>query len=500
MDMRCAQKFRGVLAVVWLTCVSSCGDKIAPQPSIPAQSTSPASSHQNAPPAGAMPEATPTATHVVIPQQPDPAPEPIYRPADTRPQRDPARAAELGIQRYASRRLILYTDIPPELAAALPPVIDQAYDAWAAYLGELPPNREGTDYQITGYLMSDPDRFRAAGMLPEDLPPFLFGRHRGAEFWIRQQQGDYYRRHLLIHEATHCYMTAMPGLHPALWYLEGMAEYFGTHQMDDSGRVQFGIMPSAPAQVPGLGRIELIQDEVRFGRLPSLQDVGKLNEADFVQTVPAPYALSWGLCKFLDAHPRYQARFRELGRDLDGVVFQRRLAEVFQSDRHLLSAEWDQFIRRVDYGFDFERNAFVLREVVPLDSAGSVEVEVPAAQGWQSTGLHVQSGQTLHLKASGRVVLAHAPRDWESEPQGISIRYVAGSPIGILLAGILPDEAALGPADVPRLDVQAAGPDVKLVVGQPGVLFLRVNDAASELADNTGEYRVAIRAVPPDPR
>ena len=46
-----------------------------------------------------------------------------------------------------------------------------------------------------------------AGLLPDNLPSFLNGRHRGQEFWLNDQDQDYYRRHLVIHEATHCYMT-----------------------------------------------------------------------------------------------------------------------------------------------------------------------------------------------------------------------------------------------------------------------------------------------------
>ena len=141
--------------------------------------------------------------------QPD-QPETIFRPDDTRMTPDVERLKSLGIEIYESRRLRLFTDVDAEIAETIPPLIDQAYDAWVQYFGELPPNRAGSEYQISGYLMRDRDRFDAAGLLPFEISNFQHGQHRGQDFWMYDQEFDYYRRHLAVHEATHCFMMASP--------------------------------------------------------------------------------------------------------------------------------------------------------------------------------------------------------------------------------------------------------------------------------------------------
>ena len=138
------------------------------------------------------------------------APQQVFRPNDPRAPHDDRKLAALGIRLYESKRLKLYTDIDPAVAATLPPVIDQAYDALVKYFGPLPPDRARTEFQMTGYLIKDDQLFREVGLIPEDLPRFEHGRHRRTEFWMREQKYDYYRRPLLIHEATHCFMTVMP--------------------------------------------------------------------------------------------------------------------------------------------------------------------------------------------------------------------------------------------------------------------------------------------------
>ena len=114
--------------------------------------------------------------------------EPIFRPPDHRPHHDNARLKELGIALFESKRLKLYTDVAAEKVQSLLPAVDAVYDALVDYFGPLLPNPERTDFQVTGYLMADKALFRRAGLLPEDLPPFLNGRHRGQEFSVNERR------------------------------------------------------------------------------------------------------------------------------------------------------------------------------------------------------------------------------------------------------------------------------------------------------------------------
>ncbi|MCA9023508.1 MAG: hypothetical protein KDA74_25340, partial [Planctomycetaceae bacterium] len=89
-------------------------------------------------------------------------PKMIYRPSDQRPVHNNQRLALLGIHCYESPRLKLYTDIDPEIARKLPAVVDQAYLALVDYFGPLPPDREGTEFQVTGYIMQNRELFKEA--------------------------------------------------------------------------------------------------------------------------------------------------------------------------------------------------------------------------------------------------------------------------------------------------------------------------------------------------
>ena len=82
------------------------------------------------------------------PQRVKEAPQRVVRPSVKVPQHDDRRLAGMGIHRYESRHLVLYTDIDPELARPLPSLMDQAYAAWVDYFGPLPPDRERSDFQM----------------------------------------------------------------------------------------------------------------------------------------------------------------------------------------------------------------------------------------------------------------------------------------------------------------------------------------------------------------
>jgi len=411
----------------------------------------------------------------------------VFRPSDIRPQHDDRRAAELGIERYESRHLLLYTDIDPDIAATLPSLMDQAYAALTKYFGELPPNREGTDFQLTGYIMQDRDRFLAAGMLPEEaLQSLVHGIHRGAEFWMYEQEYEYYRRHLMVHEGTHCFMLTMPGPRPPVWYLEGMAEFFGTHRLDEAGRAQFGVMPGRREDFIGFGRIEMIHQAIADDRPLTVDGVRALTDNDFTESRTEPYAWSWALCKFLDAHPRYQARFRELGQHLTDRRFSDVARAAYAVDRAELFAEWALFTRNLEYGHEIALSAIEFVSGEPLPARGSIAIDVDAAGGWQSSGVGVVDGSRYTIQTSGEVVLADDPKPWISEPDGVSIRYAHGRPIGRLLAAVVREPLD---SDWTTIDIGGAA---EVTPKESGTLYFRINDAWSDLSNNDGSYRVTI--------
>lgn len=466
-----------------------------PAPRRPVKSAVPVRASSK-PIASAKPPSVPRPTPPVVP--PTPGLPAMFRPSDSRPRHDAARLAAQGIGVYESRHLRLYTDIDPQIARTLPPLIDAVYPAWEAYFGPLPPDRERTDFQMTGYLMRDQKRFRTAGLLPENLPSFLHGRHLEAEFWMNEQEFDYYRRHLLLHEATHCYMTygIDPGLWPAPWYMEGMAEHFGTHQLETATgsepEAAFRVMPDGDDDFQGHGRIALIRKALRARRGKTLAQVFALRGADYVTN--EPYAWSWAVCHWLDRHPHYRDRFHELAQYRTRREFERAFFTLFGADLADMQAEWELFIRGLQPGYDIERAAVDWQPGTPLDTtrAGRA-VQIAADRGWQSSGVRLERGQAYENAADGQFTLAAQPRPWVSEPQGISFRYFDGRPLGELLGTIRPDSSADSNA---AWLVEPLGRQRRLVAPVTGTLYLRLNDSWSELADNTGHATVTLRRAP----
>ena len=264
---------------------------------------------------------------------------------------DESRVRAAGIRKLESKRLTLYTDVPASPAVdELPAVFDQAFPQWCAYFGV----ETGThaSWRMTGYLIKEKLRFEAAGLIPADLPEFLNGYCRRYEFWLNDQTSDYYRRHLLLHEGTHGFMfTVLKGGGPP-WYAEGMAELLATHRWQ-RGRLQLNRFPASAADVSKLGRIELVQKDFAANRGRKFAEVLAYDSLPHLKV--EPYAWSWAAAAFLDNHPRYRDRFRELWRLAGDRDFNERLAEKFAADGRQLVEEFQVFAADLDYGYDFSR-------------------------------------------------------------------------------------------------------------------------------------------------
>ena len=425
-----------------------------------------------------------------------PIPATNYRRPDTRPVRDARLLAAVGIHKYESQHLLLYTDIAPEFAKELPDLIDAIYPEWERYFSPLPPDRDGKPFQMTGFLMKDRDLFRQMGLLPDDLPKFLNGRHRDREFWMNEQEFDYYRRHLLLHEATHCFMSVRRNnnLLPPVWYMEGMAEFFATHIRNPDGDFVFRVMPTNNDDFAGLGRISLIQQAVEMGGFQQLQNILNLTPNDFLNN--EAYAWSWALCYWLDTHPEYSTRFRELGKTKSRPEFLDQFEKSFQADAEQMTVGWGLFASELTEGYDVIRAAITMTPPELIADASLASIPVRADRGWQSSGVEVTRGTVYEVLASGRVTLANEPKPWVSEPGGITFDYVAKQPLGRLMLAFQDESPGLqGPADG-LLKPIPIGLRATFTAPVDGRIFLRINDRPDSLADNSGRYSVTIRAIP----
>jgi hypothetical protein len=397
-----------------------------------------------------------------------------------------SQAAAAGISKHSDKRLTLYSDIAGEEIDRLPEVFAQAFPQWCEYF-HIPP-AELADWSMTGFLIKDKVRFVKSGLLPGNLPNFLHGFSRGYELWIREPPSEYYRRHLLLHEGTHGFMnTVLGGCGPS-WYMEGMAEMLATHRWKD-GRLLLNYFPKNRDEVPEWGRIRIIQDAVAGNRPQALRTIiqGPLN----VDQETEYYAWCWAVAALLDGHPRYRERFRELFKHVRDPQFNQYVFEIFQNDWRQLSEEWQVFIAGLEYGYDIPRTVIDFTPGKPLPANGAA-VTIKADRGWQNSGVKLQAGVKYRLKAAGRYQVASKPKIWWCEPGGVSIRYYQGRPLGVLLATVRPDNpskesptAFLAPITV--------GLGITITPDRSGTLFMKINDSAAELDDNSGQLRIEIQ-------
>ena len=404
---------------------------------------------------------------------------------------DEERATAHGVRKIVGERLTLYTDLPQAPAIEeLPQLFAAAIPQWSRYFAIDGAHVE--DWQMVGYLMKDKERFSKAGLLPADLPPFLHGFQRGRELWLYEQPSDYYRRHLLLHEGVHGFMKQFLGGAGPPWYMEGMAELLATHQWKNS-ELSIRWFPDDKEAVAYWGRIKAVQDEYRAGRGRSLQEILQYDARAHLAV--EPYAWCWAAAAFFDTHPRYRDKFREFKQFAPDttLTFSRRFHDALKAEWPQIAGQWHVFVASIDYGFDIAREAIDPKPANDLPADGAT-VTISADRGWQSSGYLVEAGATYRLQASGRYQVANEPKPWWCEPNGVTLRYHNKLPLGILLAAIVDQEAAAGGmASLLEPDPIGLGGDAPVERG--GTLFLRINDAPGELADNAGTLDLRITKV-----
>lgn len=402
-----------------------------------------------------------------------------------------ARLKELGIEviEHKGKAFRLVTDLPTESRRPLESLVDDFLPTLEGYFGLLPPAPDRAPLHITGFVMSKLEPFQLEDLVPEFETSNFHGKQMGAEFWMMNQKSDYYRSHLLLHEATHVYMRqfANRGDWLPAWYLEGMAEFFATHERHADGSIKFAVNPRDRFAMPGWERIAVIQRDIAGRGVRSLREVLRLDHPDF--SAIESYAWSWAACQFLDTHPASQKLFRGLASRMTRELvtnLNERLLDKFDAD---LEANWMQYVSGLDFGFDFERAAIRFGSGEPLNGE-SRELDVDASLGWQCSGIEVVAGSVYRVTATGQFTVADTPKAWLAEANGVSIRYVRGQPIGRLLACVRTKGGEQSARSM--LEVVPLGNKAEFKPEFSGILYLRVNDSYAELADNHGKLRVSV--------
>lgn len=400
-----------------------------------------------------------------------------------------------GIHLLQSKRLILLTDRNPDTVRSLPPLADAFFDFLEQACGPLRPSRSGEDFQAIGCLMVDFERFQTAGLVPGSVVSMNHGQQEGYRFWMRDQTEDYYRRHLLLHEFAHVYMTCDTGLADIGdgWFMEGAAEVFATHILHDDSP-QFGILPTGFSGMEGWGRISTIRRQRVNGAITQIaeQSIPSLHSVRFPQGAlagdEARYSWWWALSWMLSHHPEYIDEWNALCRSRGAAEFAHLVAEM-QHREARLKTDWLLFAESVTEDFDTARS-FPLH--ADSDAAASQTFTLLADRSWQDTGWELKTDDSVELSVSGECVVNTTSAPWTATPIGITLEYNQGRPLGEALAVLVGDDGSWLSQRI------VIGDGRTIAAPGPGRLWLQINDSAGSRADNSGHYTVHIRATSSD--
>lgn len=388
------------------------------------------------------------------------------------------------------RYLELITDLESaDEADTLVASFDAAVDRWKQFWSI--PDGQLDQWKVTAYVMRDRAAFDRAGLIPPRVPNFRYGYALGDSVWILAQPSEYYTRHLLLHEGAHSLAFHQFGGAGPTWFMEGTAEMLATHR-SSGPETRVLQVPSSREEVPYWGRFKKMNQLRTASRVPSIETVMKY--APTLSGDVEAYGWSWVAAMMLSSYPEYRESFdraARMGKD-DGPNFNRQLYSRLSKDWPALAARWSVAAHDIDFGFDWNQQHVDIATGDPPWDGRPITMNVRADRGWQSIGVRVPAGATIDVAATGTVTLAASPRPWTSYPEGVTVEYHDGRPLGQLIARVLPNRTPRE-ANLPPPDVHAVGAGATIKVPEHSWILFRVNDHVGDLNNNSGQFEVVIR-------
>lgn len=411
-----------------------------------------------------------------------------------------AHMSALGIRLIRGDHFEFYTDLAesPDVDGIVP-VLDAAVGELCRFF-RLDP-ADYADWRVEAFLVNDREPFEIFGAF-RNAPEFANGYSFGSRIWIFDKKQAYYNRFLLLHELVHTFMNWTFGDLNPRWYSEGIAEYLALHSWDGEN-LTLGFFPRDSEEIPGFGRIERIRSLLRRRNVKSVEEIMAFVPEDFNDN--DSYAWSWAFVTLLERHPRYVQTARVLPYLMTRPDANKIFLNLLKKDAPILKRDWADFASNLVYDYDFSQPRIDYASGRPSAEKTSIDLNVSAG-GWQNSGLWLEEGKTYSLSAAGRYKIfdSRLNRSFPCEPNGITLRYYNGRPIGQLLAAVVPDLSAekkrsaeigggktspLAPWDeaVPILRREEMTPTVS------GTLFFRVNLPSGAAARSTGTLSVTIQ-------
>ena len=405
--------------------------------------------------------------------------------------------AQDGFRRYEGKHVEILTDLPDDPIVnaelrELPKAFDAAIPIWCEFFGV--PLEEVTAWKATACIMLDKQRFRSAGLIPLAVPEFPYGFQYGDQLFVTEQPSAYYRRHLLIHEGTHWFMSRYFGANAPPWIMEGMAEYFGTHRWEYSqGKLIAPVIPIDKKDVPYWGRITRIQKDLDAGKAPSLEQIMQYNNT--AHRRPEAYAWSWAAVVFMLNHPDTKPAFLEvLEQPMHPDATQTRW--LFQRLRNRWPAireSWNAFVSELEYGWTSAPGMLSVSEKPQLLGRQALKFTVASDKSWQASGFYVLQGAKLKIVADGKFEVAKTTSPWMSTADGVTLEYYRGQPLGKLMLGFAMPRKVEG--ETQKLQVVPLGMNSEIIAPLSGELHLRINESTKDLIGNQGSLEVEIELI-----
>lgn len=404
----------------------------------------------------------------------------------------PAQQTESLVQR-AGKHLRLTTDLPEsEQLDRWVSTFDAAVPLWAKFWNL--PSGALDDWTVDAYVMQDVETFRRLELIDPRVPEFPYAYALGDQIWVLVQPSEYYTQHLLLHEGVHSLVYRVFGDTGPTWFREGIAELLATH-CGSGPELELRQVPQSRETSPFWGRFKRMEQlrgkSKSESQVPRIESVLQY-EANLRGDVDA-YGWSWALASMLDAYPQYRETLLQAaqhGHDTDRQ-FNRWLMQRLAGDWPVIQARWRMLVQDFDYGFDWNRQQINISKADPMWNGSPIEIKIDADRGWQSIGVRLNRGMAFDISADGTVIIDDDPKPWVSHPDGVTVEYHQGQPLGKLLARIVPNIAP-SEGTLPALETIGVGKRATIQLDEPCWLLLRVNDATGALGDNESAYNVTI--------
>ncbi len=367
---------------------------------------------------------------------------------------------------------------------------DAATEQWIVYWGVSQEAVSG--WSVDAIVMSDRQSATIAGLMKPRIPDFKFGYAAGNTVYVIGQPSAYYTEHLLLHEGVHALALHLFGGRGPTWFMEGTAELLSTHRGRGTS-VEINRIPASREDSPFWGRLKLIREQRDNASIPTVESIMKVQPR--LDGDVSDYSWSWAISMLLTEYPEYNETFKAMT-----VAGHDSSSELTRQLYQRLLARWPELVARfrlmghsLDYGFEWKRERVALSISDPEWSREPLRLTIEADNGWQSTGVKFAAGARVNVQATGDCVLANDPKPWRCEPDGVTIRYHDGKPLGRLLACVLPLEYDRTATTLPALKTVSIGSNGVVQINQPSWLVFRINDFVGELGDNTGSYQLQLK-------